>query len=360
MTEQEVKEWLEAQDVLLRRAIEEIEKRVKAFIVDWAGVWGFRYEEIEKVRIKDAPRLLAKADRKGLTKSDQLLTRREEGGRMRFPVQDLLGVRVLVLSLNDVVRLKKGVEGLLEGNEQLLYPLGNAEDARVEDINENPRPKGYRALHIDGSVTVRVREADRGVPFEVQVKTLAQHVFGQHTHDEAYVPDDGNDDPRYEHIRGLQESLAESLNGADLLLARTEEMAGMVRDDILRRAAGEGLSPASVANAVREQFGVTIREHEALRWTEQGLRVGITESAAFAALIDPTGDKAADLAEQFRHEHDRAPAYGELIDELLESPGLSEDEKERNAEVEARIDEPTPPNPLDEFDPDVDVNVPGS
>lgn len=363
MTEEEVKDWLHVKDMLFHRAVDEIEKRVNVFIEDWADTWGFRYEKIEKVRIKDAPRIHAKAERKGLARPDQLLTRRSEDGRMRFPVQDLLGVRVLVLSLKDVSRLKKGIEGFLQGDQQLLYPLGNADDARVEDINENPRPSGYRALHVDGSVTVRVGEVDQEVPFEVQVKTLAQHVFGQHTHDEAYIPDDGNDDPRYEHIRGLQASLAESLNGADLLLSRTEELAGMVRDDILRREAGEDLSAASVANAVHEQFGMTIRDREATRWTEQCLRVGIDQSATFAELIDPTGDKAANLAEHFRRVHDREPAYNELIDKLLvtEETGprmLSDAEIARDAEAERRIDEPTPSNPMDEIDPEEDLEIP--
>jgi ppGpp synthetase/RelA/SpoT-type nucleotidyltranferase len=67
------------------------------------------------------------------------------------------------------------------------YPLGNPEDFDLEDINDDPRPSGYRALHIDGSVTVGVAGRDFTVPFEIQVKTLAQHVFGQHTHAEAYV-----------------------------------------------------------------------------------------------------------------------------------------------------------------------------
>ncbi len=94
---------------------------------------------------------------------------------------------MLVLSLNDVGGLRRAVEslGLEEGG---LYPFGNPEDFDLEDINENPRPGGYRALHIDGSVTVREGETDYVVPFEIQVKTLAQHVYGQHTHDEAYVP----------------------------------------------------------------------------------------------------------------------------------------------------------------------------
>lgn len=356
MTEQEVRDWLEANDELLKRAIGKVERKVGAFIRDWGETWGFRCEQIEKARIKGPDRVHRKAERKGLTQAGQLLERGEEGEGSRFPVQDLLGVRVLVLSLNDVAALKECVDGLLAG-EGNHYPLGNPADARVEDINQEPRPSGYRALHIDGVVRVQFKDTDQEIPFEIQVKTLAQHVFGQHTHDEAYVPDEGNDDPRYEHIRGLQTALAENLNGADLLLAKSEDLSEMVRDEILANAAGEELSAAGVANAVQEQFGRRVRDEEARRWTKRSLQAGITKNAGFAALIDLSGDEAALRAEEFRRENGRAPTYRELIDELLlpREPGPpSEDERARDTEARRRLDEPVPPNPLDELDPEVE------
>ena len=179
----------------------------------------------------------------------------EKAGRQRFPVHDLLGVRVLVRSLNELVAVRRAVEELQAGRGE-LYPLGNPDDFDVEDINADPRPTGYRALHIDGSVTVRVAEEDFTVPFEIQVKTLAQHVFGQNTHEGAYVPDEANQDPRYELVRGLQRALAEQLNAADLLLAQLEDVADAVRDDITRRKAGLEINAASVANVVREKTGL--------------------------------------------------------------------------------------------------------
>ena len=181
---------------------------------------GFAVERIENARIKDVRRVLAKARRKELSDADGLLRRcDEQEGRRRFPVQDLLGVRVLVRSLNDAAAVKRTLENLRAARRE-LYPLGNPDDFDVEDMNGDPRPSGYRALHIDGSVTVRVADGDVTVPFELQVKTLAQHVFGQHTHEEAYVPNEANGDPRYELVRVLQTALAEQLNTVDLLLAK--------------------------------------------------------------------------------------------------------------------------------------------
>ena len=246
MNEDDVKHFLDSNHEVFRRASAEIEQRVGFFIADWGSICGFSVERIENVRVKDARRVFAKAQRKGLSDADGLLRRcDEQEGRRRFPVHDLLGVRVLVRSLNDVTALKRALEDLLAAPVG-LYPLGNPEDFDVEDMNDDPRPSGYRALHIDGSVTIRVADRDVTVPFELQVKTLAQHVFGQHTHDEAYIPTEANGDPRYELVRVLQSALAEQLHAADLLLAELEDVASALRDDITGRAAGRELKAASV------------------------------------------------------------------------------------------------------------------
>jgi ppGpp synthetase/RelA/SpoT-type nucleotidyltranferase len=236
LSEDDVRRFLDRNRDVFMQAIAEVERLVGFFIADWADVWGFSVEQIESARIKDDRRVFAKAQRKGLSDAGGLLRRCDEkDGRRRFPVHDLLGVRVLVRSLNDVAAVQRALADLrARGGE--VYPLGNRDDFDLEDINGSPRPSGYRALHVDGSVTVRVAERDFTVPFEIQVKTLAQHVFGQHTHEEAYVPDEANRDQRYEVVRILQKALAEQLNAADLLLATLEDAADAVRDSIARGA----------------------------------------------------------------------------------------------------------------------------
>jgi ppGpp synthetase/RelA/SpoT-type nucleotidyltranferase len=248
MNEDDVKHFLETNQEVFKRAIAEIEQLVGFFVADWGRIRGFSVERIENARIKDARRVFAKARIKELSDAHDLLRRcDEQEGRGRFPVHDLLGVRVLVRSLNDVAAVKRALEDLRACGRE-LYPLGNPDDFELEDMNGGPRSSGYRALHIDGSVTVRVADRDVTVPFELQVKTLAQHVFGQHTHEESYVPNEANGDPRYELVRVLQTALAEQLNAADLLLAKLEDVAAAVRDDIARRGAGLDFDAASVAN----------------------------------------------------------------------------------------------------------------
>lgn len=373
LTEDEVREWRDGKERVFERAITEIGRLVEVFLIDWAEKWEFSYQVIEGARVKEAQRIHTKALRRGLDNPDQLLDRcYEKDGRDRFPVHDLLGVRVLVLSLNHMAALKQAVENL-DTEEGRLYPFGNPQDFGLEDINESPRPGGYRALHIDGSVTVREGETDYTVPFEIQVKTLAQHVYGQHTHDEAYVPDDENEDPRYELVKGLQEALAEQLNAADLLLAQIEDVAVTVRDDIARRAAGPEVSPASVANAVREKFGRVLREADAQTLTDLAHGAGVDSSEAFAALIDPAGDEAAAVAETFRRDRDRSPTHKELVEGVLarvsgKTPaeagpasagaGVPIETPEDKARLDEALQVEPPASPLDQIDPDVELAEP--
>jgi ppGpp synthetase/RelA/SpoT-type nucleotidyltranferase len=204
LAEADIRRFLDRNQTLLERALAEVERLVGSVLTNSADLGELSVEHIEHARIKDARRVFAKARRKGLSDADDLLRRCDENdGRRRFPVHDLLGVRVLVRSLNEVAAIRRVLE-YLQASRGERYPLCNPEDLDFEDINDAPRPSGYRALHTDGSVTVRVAERDITVPFEIQVKTLAQHVFGQHTHAEAYVPYEANWDPRYAVVRTLQ------------------------------------------------------------------------------------------------------------------------------------------------------------
>jgi len=361
LTEELVRDWLEGKEKVLDRAKDQIGRRVEAFLSDWDLTWEFSHEGIDKARVKDAPRVHRKAVRRGLSNCDQLLERcYEKDGRKRFPVHDLLGVRVLVRSLNDVAAVRRAIEDF-HASGAYMYPLGNHDDFDLEDVNEGPRKSGYRALHIDGSVTERESDSDFTIPFEVQIKTLAQHVYGQHTHDEAYVLDAVNADVRYQTVRGLQHALAEELNGVDLLLAQIEDAADAIRDDIERREVGEEITPTSVSNSVRATTGIKLRESGAVHLSELALRAGITTTSDFKELIDPAGEAAEAFGARFRAHRRRIASPRELLLGLLGDSDLPDEGPGAitpTDELEEALSQRPPANALDEFDPDEDLVLP--
>ncbi len=347
MTEEEVRTWLIDNDELLGLAIAQIMERVARFLAAWGDTYEFSAEDIAEARIKEAPRILAKAERHGVTDPSALMERcHKKDGRDRFPVHDLLGVRILVLSLNDVAAVKEAVESLregAEGAEEGDYSLGNFDDYDLEDINEDPREGGYRALHVDGSVSVRIEADVFVVPFEIQIKTLAQHVYGEHSHDESYVPDEANKDPRYGLVRGLQAALAEQLNAADLLLAELQEVAGDVRDGILSQEVGDDLTALSVTVAVLDRTGIRLRLDEASEVADAAQRGGLETKDELADFVDPARDAAAEFADAFQAEHRRRPSGKEAVVEMVKRLSAPS--------TEERLAEPTPPNELDNYEP---------
>jgi ppGpp synthetase/RelA/SpoT-type nucleotidyltranferase len=361
LTEEATSDWVDDHNELLGRAKRRITDLVEQYFADWSRIWEFSYEQIEKARVKDASRIYAKAQRRGLAAPAQLLQRCHEKGdgrSLRFPVHDLVGVRVLVMSLNHVANIRKCLEDLQYGD-AARYPFDNPQDFDVDDINSAPRSGGYRALHIDGSVNVSVAGIEYAVPFEIQVKTLAQHVFGQHTHDDAYVPDGVNADARYVLVKKLQAALAQQLEGADLLLAQIENLASDLRESIARSTAGPETNVAGALNAVYEKTGLLLTNAQASEVADHARARGLTRSADLASLIDPSGDAAAEFADAFSAAQFRPPRVEEVLDGLLGTL-LAPDPKQHGtptAELGAQLEEEPPSNELDELDPDADLDI---
>ena len=284
---------------------------------------------VETLRAKKLDRVLTKAGRRAVLDPETLLTECYEpqpGASLTFPVGDLLGLRVLVRSLLDVAIIKEAV--LARRN------IGDAGHLTVDDINEHPRSTGYRALHIDGTVTFEKSGDEFTLPFEVQVKTLAQHVFGQHTHEDAYVRDEINSDPRFDVVRNLQRAMAESLNAVDLTQAEIEVLAERVRDEIAQSEPGEEIDFASVLSVVHITHQETLKVVEAQAISRRAHRVGLRTADELREVIDRDGDRGKRATRELESMLRAKPNARQHIQEVLRRMEL-EGEAEREAAAEA-------------------------
>src|SRR4051812_27634092 len=124
--------WYEDVKPYLARASAEVLEIVKRFIDDWEDVYGFRCERGASPRVKTSDRVYAKCAEKGIHQNfAQLLDE-------PFVVGDLVGVRFVVRSRADV----ELVRSALENQSSLAYRA-------IEDLSDDPRPSGYRAVHIN-------------------------------------------------------------------------------------------------------------------------------------------------------------------------------------------------------------------
>ena len=82
-----------------------------------------------------------------------------------------------------------------------------------------------RFCTLDGTLEESIRGTDATIPFEIQIKTIAQETWGEYTHDISYARTSENTDVRFYTIRLLQKALADHLDVADQLQSRIEHLA---------------------------------------------------------------------------------------------------------------------------------------
>ena len=90
-------------------------------------------------------------------------------------LMDVAGVRVICSYKNDVKQLMR-----------LLRRQDDLEIVRVKNYIENPKPNGYRSLHVIVRVPVYFMDSKQMVPVEVQIRTIAMDYWASLEHDLRY------------------------------------------------------------------------------------------------------------------------------------------------------------------------------
>ena len=96
-------------------------------------------------------------------------------GNLEEFLMDVAGVRVICSYKNDV----KNLMGLLRRQDDL-------EIVRVKNYIENPKPNGYRSLHVIVRIPVYFMDSKEMVPVEVQIRTIAMDYWASLEHDLKY------------------------------------------------------------------------------------------------------------------------------------------------------------------------------
>ena len=96
-------------------------------------------------------------------------------GNLEEYLMDVAGVRVICSYKNDV----KNLMGLLRRQDDL-------EIVRIKNYIENPKPNGYRSLHVIVRVPVYFMDSKEMVPVEVQIRTIAMDYWASLEHDLKY------------------------------------------------------------------------------------------------------------------------------------------------------------------------------
>jgi putative GTP pyrophosphokinase len=122
--------------------------------------------------------------RSRLKSSTSIITKaRQRGGHLSLEtiaatVQDIAGVRVVCPFVSDVYWIKE----MLTGQSDVTV-------LEIEDYIANPKPNGYRSLHLTIQIPVFLSDRTDHVPVELQIRTIAMDFWASIEHSIYYKYD---------------------------------------------------------------------------------------------------------------------------------------------------------------------------
>ncbi|MBQ8567917.1 MAG: GTP pyrophosphokinase family protein [Oscillospiraceae bacterium] len=119
-----------------------------------------------KSRIKSPESILGKLNRKGIPLSAEAV---------KANLYDIAGVRVICQYIDDIYTLA----GLLAAHDDI-------ELLKTKDYIKNPKPNGYRSLHIVVNVPVFLSTGKEYAPVEIQIRTMAMDFWASLEHELHY------------------------------------------------------------------------------------------------------------------------------------------------------------------------------
>lgn len=144
-----------------------------------------------KTRVKDLESIMEKARRKNIPFTVESLEKN---------IHDIAGVRVIVNFLEDVYKIR---DGLLNQDDVFLI--------EEKDYIKNPKPNGYRSVHLIVETPIYLSTGKRMMIVEVQIRTIAQNFWASLEHQVYYKKDVENKDSIREELKKLA-SESESLD----------------------------------------------------------------------------------------------------------------------------------------------------
>ena len=117
---------------------------------------------------------------------------------MEKEIQDIAGIRIICSYEDDIYHLADAL--LQQDNVTLL---------KRKDYIANPKPNGYRSLHLIVSVPVYFADQKRDVPVEVQIRTIAMDFWASLEHSMKYKQEIKDQDTVAARLKSCADRIAE-------------------------------------------------------------------------------------------------------------------------------------------------------
>ena len=150
-------------------AIMEVETRLKSLNAEFSQEYNRNPFESIKSRLKTPESIYEKLERKGYPATVE---------NIREQLMDVAGVRIICSFPDDIYRLAE----LFTGQDDITV-------LRVKDYIRNPKPNGYRSLHLILSVPIFLSGGKKQMNVEMQFRTIAMDFWASVEHKLKYKKD---------------------------------------------------------------------------------------------------------------------------------------------------------------------------
>ena len=150
-------------------AMLEIETKFKVLNIEFNGKFDRNPIENIKTRLKTPKSIIEKMDRIGVPVSAKNIERE---------LSDVAGVRVICSFVDDIYRLA-----------DMLALQDDVYILKTKDYIKNPKPSGYRSLHLIVEVPIFLSQEKRFMRVEVQLRTIAMDFWASLEHKLRYKKD---------------------------------------------------------------------------------------------------------------------------------------------------------------------------
>jgi len=148
--------------LMYRFALEEIGTKVNILQEEFRLMHDYNPIEHVVTRVKSARSIIAKAQRKKLPLRLDVI---------REHIRDIAGIRIICSFVSDIYRIS-----------EMIQSQSDVEVVEVKDYIRNPKPNGYRSLHLILKIPVFMSDCTERVFVEMQIRTIAMDFWASLEH----------------------------------------------------------------------------------------------------------------------------------------------------------------------------------
>ncbi len=169
-------------------ALREIETKLNVLNDEFSLKYNYNPIESIKTRVKDPMSIVEKMNRKGILPTID---------NIEHTLNDIAGIRVICSFPEDIYAIAK-----------MLIRQDDITVISKKDYIENPKPNGYRSLHLILEIPIFLSTGKKFMRVEVQFRTIAMDFWASLEHKMRYKKDVKNPEEIAEELRLCSEAIS--------------------------------------------------------------------------------------------------------------------------------------------------------